>query len=75
MKIAFRHLVEIGKAVHTARSVAEAAVDDGSAGGARTALGDLSVRLSAIEDQVASSIQDWTDTHDLSPVTTPEEKP
>lgn len=64
VQIAVRHLVEIGQNVVTAKQVAEAA-QDGTVS-AKAAVGELSVRLSGVEDQIASSIQDWIETHEIA---------
>lgn len=65
VRIAVRHLAEIGDNVVLAKQTAEAAQDNGSALVAKAAIGELSVRLSGIESQVASSIQDWVETHEI----------
>jgi hypothetical protein len=61
--IAVRHLSELGEAIVDARTLAERAFDDGTAPRLRSAVGELSVRLSTIEQRMGSNLEDWSQVH------------
>jgi len=67
-RMAARHLAQAGESVALTRSIAEDAFDDGTAPRLRAAVGELSVRLSVLEQQLDSNLKDWAESYpDLVP--------
>jgi len=62
-RIAVRHVASIGESVAEARVLSEKALDDGTVGVARAAIGELGVRLSFIEQHIGQNLDDWVDAY------------
>ena len=62
-RIAVRHVANIGENIADARVFSEKALDDGSVGVARAAIGELGVRLSFIEQHIGQNLDDWVDAY------------
>lgn len=71
-RMALRHLGSAARTVVEARVNTEAAFEDPDAKSVRSAVGHLSVQLSAIEQQLGLVLEDWIQAYpDLSPVRGP----
>lgn len=67
-RMALRHLGEVALAVVEVREQTEAAFEVTNAKAVRTAVGRMSVQLSAIEQRLGSNLEDWVQAHpNLSP--------
>ena len=62
-KTSIRHVAKVLQRIIDAKRVAEAAIDDGTAPVTRAAVGELSFRLEAIEQQLATNLEDWAIGH------------
>lgn len=56
---AVRHIAKIGQNIADARRCADTAVDNGTAPVTKAAVGELSVRLEFIYQQVETNLEDW----------------
>lgn len=62
-RTSIRHVGKALQNIVDAKKLAEAAIDDGSAPVTRAAVGQLSFRLEAIEQQLTTDIEDWAIGH------------
>lgn len=62
-RIAARHLGAIAVNAASSRQLAEDAFDDGTTATLRWSMGELSVRLSGIEEHLGSNLEDWAQSY------------
>lgn len=62
-RASIRHVVKALRKIVEAKEIAEAAIDDGSAPVTKAAVGQLSYKLEAIEQQLATDLEDWAVGH------------